>query len=72
MKRALLVLPVLALLIGLLLFLLRPSQNGPGPNRAEAVGADVALSPAHATPDEGSPCGVVTVSGSYHLHFKPG
>jgi hypothetical protein len=55
MKRALLVLPVLALLIGLLLFLLRPSQNGPGPNRAEAVGADVALSPAHADHEHAPP-----------------
>jgi hypothetical protein len=43
MKRALLVLPILALLIGLLLFLLRRTREESGPAPAESGAADIAI-----------------------------
>jgi hypothetical protein len=55
MKRALLLLPVLALLIGLLLFLLRPSQEGSGPGRSGPDSVEAAIPSASADHDHASP-----------------
>jgi hypothetical protein len=55
MKRALLLLPILALLIGLVLFLVHRGQEGAGPARTGSGAGDVAIPTASADHDHSAP-----------------